>query len=66
MTSMPSRVISTRADLLRQWEQGLISLSLEDLDWVMLGIDTSRDFGMPVTEVDEGFNPDDFDDFECS
>jgi hypothetical protein len=51
---------------MRQWKQGLISLSVEELDWAMFGIDTSRELGMPVSDVHEDFNPDDFDDFECS
>ena len=51
---------------MRQWKQGLISLSAEELDWAMFGIDTSREFGMPVSDVHEDLNPDDFDDFECS
>ena len=38
MTTMPSSR-SRRAELERQWKQGLISLSMEELDWVMFGID---------------------------
>jgi hypothetical protein len=38
MTTMPSSR-SRRAELERQWEQGLISLSMEELDWVLFGID---------------------------
>jgi hypothetical protein len=67
MTTVPStNIISSRADIMRQWKQGLISLSAEELDWAMFGIDTSREFGMPVSDVHEDLNPDDFDDFECS
>ncbi len=70
MTTLPeaAHIInnSSRHAILRQWEQGLVSLSCEDLDWVAFGIDTSRDWGMPCSELPEGFNPDDFDGFECS
>ncbi len=66
MTTMPSTIISSRADIMHQWKQGLISLSAEELDWATFGIDTSREFGMPVSDVHEDLNPDDFDDFECS
>ena len=51
---------------MHQWRQGLISLSAEELDWAMFGINTSSEFGMPVSGPHEDFNPDDFDDFECS
>jgi hypothetical protein len=67
MTTMPStNIISSRADIMHQWRQGLISLSAEELDWAMFGINTSSEFGMPVSGPHEDFNPDDFDDFECS
>ena len=71
MTTLPTdeSVInssSSRQAILQLWEQGLIALSAEELDKIVLGIDTSRDWGLPVNNPLEGFNPDDFDGFECN
>ena len=62
MTSSRSR----RAELKCQWEQGLISLSVEELDWVMFGIDAHApsEFGHYSGPVELDWE--DFKDFEMS
>ena len=61
MTTLPSFLSGTAA--YEAWRQGRLSLSAEELDFVMFGIDTTNDFGY-AGKVD--FNVEDFNDFECS
>jgi hypothetical protein len=65
MTTMTSSR-SRRAELERQWKQGLICLSQEELDWVMFGIDAHvpSEFGHYSGPVEIDWE--DFKDFEMS